>query len=251
MMYEDNGLKRPTKKEINMTRLPETKPEKTSTRLLTQNNKMKKSININGKKYRVFNFGIPAYKSKDGSMTCPLAGKCATGCYAQQGAYVWSNVAQAFEKRYQLTKTDEFKERMRKEIKTKVKTAMNRKETLVIRIHDSGDFYSLDYILKWIDIILEFSGVHFYAYTKMLPTFKRMEERLPDNFTLIYSEGGKADDMIDTNTMRHSRVFSSHEELERAGYADASSNDLVAALGDNHRIGLVYHGANSKAWTTE
>jgi hypothetical protein len=42
--------------------------------LITQNSKLKrtsKELNV-----RVFNFGIPAYKTKSGKITCPFADKC-------------------------------------------------------------------------------------------------------------------------------------------------------------------------------
>ena len=74
--------------------------------LLTQNGKLKKTSKHFGK--RVYNFGIPAYKSKSGKITCPFADECVKFCYAKKGAYVWSNVYPAFEKRYELSKTDGF-----------------------------------------------------------------------------------------------------------------------------------------------
>ena len=77
--------------------------------LLTQNTKLKKTskaLNL-----RVFNFGIPAYKSASGKLTCPMADACVKFCYAKKGAYIWSNVQPAFEKRYQLSKTDKRKHR--------------------------------------------------------------------------------------------------------------------------------------------
>ena len=78
--------------------------------LLTQNSKIKqtsKELNI-----RLFNFGIPAYKSASGKLTCPMALGCVKFCYARKGAYTWSNVQPAFEKRYQLSKTAGFVDAM-------------------------------------------------------------------------------------------------------------------------------------------
>lgn len=40
-------------------------------------------------------------------------------------------------------------------------------------------------------------------------------------------------------------------EQLKAGYDNAMDNDLVACLSDNHKIGLVYHGAKIKQWKTE
>ena len=50
----------------------------------------KKDLKIFNK--RVFNFGIPAYKTASGKTTCPFADKCVKFCYAKKGAYIWSNV---------------------------------------------------------------------------------------------------------------------------------------------------------------
>lgn len=218
------------------------------TALLTQNRKMKKS---GGDKYAIFNWGIPAYKSTSGVKTCPLAGQCAKGCYAQAGAYVWSNVAQAFEARLELSQTDDFIPSLNKAIATKLKTATKRGQQLVIRIHDSGDFYSLEYTIKWFQVMQDNPTVIFYAYTKSLPMFNRLRKqgRIPENFVLVYSEGGLADNLIETGD-RHSRVFSSKAELEAAGYDDASDDDKVAFLSESGKVGLVYHGVKSKKWST-
>lgn len=217
--------------------------------MLSQNKKIKQS---SGDKYIVFNFGIPAFASTTGIRTCPLAGECKKGCYAQQGAYTWSNVSQAYERRLEETLAETFIDKMGEELNKKLKTAQRTGKQVVVRIHDSGDFYNRKYLNKWLMIIGSYPNVHFYAYTKMVPLFRRVKRYglVPDNFTVIYSEGGQMDWQIDTETDRHARVFSSHEELLAAGYADATKNDLVAALGENNKIGLVYHGAKSKSWET-
>jgi hypothetical protein len=213
--------------------------------LLTANAKIRKS----GKKHGIslYNFGIPAYKSQSGLITCPAAGSCAKGCYAQQGAYVFGNVKPVFEWRLQVTQSDEFVSLMQAELDAAKRKAAKRGQRVVIRIHDSGDFYSVPYLKRWLAIMDANKDVHFYAYTKQVRLFKRLET--PANFRLIFSEGGLFDSEIDLNR-HHSRVFRTHAELHAAGYADASEDDLVAGLGDNPRIGLVYHGAASKEFTT-
>ena len=110
--------------------------------LLTQNSNIKKTSKHFGVK--LMNFGIPAYKSASGKLTCPMADECVKFCYAKKGAYIWSNVQHAFEQRYQLSKTDEFIDAMNNEIK--------RKKPDYIRVHDSGDYYSRAYLNKWIQI---------------------------------------------------------------------------------------------------
>lgn len=190
--------------------------------LLTQNSKLKKTSKQTGLK--VFNFGIPAQH------TCLWAGDCKKYCYASKGAYIWSNVKPAFENRLKLTKQDNFPQLMIDEI-------IKRKAD-VIRIHDSGDFYSREYLQKWFKVMDTLPLVVFYAYSKSLPLFEGV--KLPKNFKLIKSEGGKRDDLINTKTDRHARIFKTEAELISAGYANASKNDLIA-IGDNKKIGLIAH----------
>ena len=210
------------------------------TDLLTQNSKIKHTGQLHGQ--RLFNFGIPAGFSSTGLKTCPMAGTCAIGCYAKAGAYIWGNVKPAYEHRLAITQQANFKELMNAELR--------RKRASVVRIHDSGDYYSLDYIMAWFAIMIENPTVKFYSYTKMVPLFLRLEQqsRIPANFTLIYSFGGLADKQIDITKHRHSAVFPDRATLDAAGYAYASEDDLVA-VGSNPRIGLVYHGGKAKAWT--
>lgn len=192
------------------------------TTLLTQNSKLKKTSLLNNQ--RVYNFGIPAQS------TCLWADKCKSYCYASKGAYSWSNVKPAFERRLECTKTNDFIPMMIGEILSKKATH--------IRIHDSGDFYSREYLHKWFKIMESLPNVEFYAYSKSLPLF--VNERLPRNFTLIKSEGGKRDDLINPLTDRHARIFKSESELKKAGYVNASDDDLKA-IGKNFKIGLVAH----------
>jgi hypothetical protein len=211
--------------------------------LLSQNKKMKASSNG---EFLVYNFGIPAYKSKTGQVTCPFADECIKGCYANQGAYLWSNVAQAYEKRLASTLTDEFVHDMSAEISKAVASAARKDKLLLIRIHDSGDFYSSAYLAKWLEIIAAFPMVKFYAYTKSIPLFEKVT--VPSNFKVIYSYGGKLDKLINTTKHYHAKVFTSSEALTTSNYVDGMGDDLVAAVGDTKRIGLVYHGAKSKTW---
>ena len=190
--------------------------------LLTQNSKLKKTSKLNG--VRVFNFGIPAQD------TCLWAGECKKYCYASKGAYIWSNVKPAFERRLEATKQDNFPQVMIAEI--------TKRKVDVVRIHDSGDFYSREYLHKWFKIMESLPHVKFYAYSKSLPLLK--DEKLPDNFTLIKSEGGKRDDLIDASKDRHARIFKTEVELIAEGYANASENDLIA-IGNNPKIGLLAH----------
>ena len=199
--------------------------------LLTQNSKIKKTSKFFG--VRLFNWTLPAYKSKSGKMICPMAGPCKDFCYARKGAYIWGNVKPAFEKRYELSKTDDFIGKMYDEIV--------KKKPDYVRVHDSGDYYSRKYLNKWIDIALLFPEVKFYSYTNMVQLFKEVE--LPSNFDVIFSDSGKQTHLIDTQVDRHTKIFGSEQELDRAGYVNASKVDLFATkwFSKNKKVGLIYH----------
>ncbi len=214
--------------------------------ILTQNSKMKKSSK-NG--IDVYNFGIPAFQSKTGLRTCPNAGSCASGCYAKSGTYNFNNVIKAYEDRLQLTQDKDFIEIMSAEINLKYLKSKTKGNKCLIRIHDSGDFYSKDYARAWIRIIENNPNVEFYAYTKMVQLFEDYIAILPKNFKVIYSFGGKQDAQIDINKHYHSKVFDSVEALQAQGYTDATNDDLIAALGTDKKIGLVYHGIKKYANT--
>ena len=199
--------------------------------LLTQNSKLKKTSKALS--LRVFNFGIPAYKSASGKLTCPMADECVKFCYAKKGAYVWSNVQPAFEKRYQLSKTLEFIDAMNAEIK--------KKRPDYVRVHDSGDYYSRSYLAKWITIAKANPEVRFYSYTNMVDMMHKAE--LPSNYDIIFSDSGKQKHLIDKSVDRHTQIFDTKDNLHEAGYVDASDTDLYATkwFNDTNKVGLVFH----------
>jgi DNA repair photolyase len=198
--------------------------------LLTQNAKMKKTSTENNAK--IFNFSIPAYKTKSGKITCPFADSCVKYCYAQKGNYTrFPKIQQLMEEKYKITKQDNFILLMNEEIK--------KKKATHIRIHDSGDFYSIKYLIKWVDIATQNKDVIFYAYTKSIKFFKGSLQ-IPKNLKIIFSEGSKTDNLINTNKDRHARIFKDVTTLLNKGYIDASNNDLLA-ITDNKKVGLVYH----------
>ena len=199
--------------------------------LLTQNSKLKKTSKALS--LRVFNFGIPAYKSASGKLTCPMADECVKFCYAKKGAYIWGNVKPAFEKRYELSKTDDFISAMNAEIQAK--------KPDYIRVHDSGDYYSKAYLDKWIEIAIHNPNVRFYSYTNMIEMF--LNTSLPDNYDIIFSDSGKQKSLINPLKHRHTKIFSTSFALKEAGYTDASNVDLMATkwFNNTNKVGLIFH----------
>ena len=201
--------------------------------LLTQNTKIKETGDKLNK--RVFNFSIPAYKSETGKVTCPFADKCIKFCYAQKGNYKrFPSVKNGMEKKYQLTKEPNFVELMNKEIQ--------KKKPDFIRVHDSGDYYSKEYLNKWLTIAKENPKVKFYSYTNSIKFIKELQE-IPGNFDFIFSDSGKQVNLIDKAKDRHTKIFDSIESLNKLGYKNASKIDLFATKWFNptNKVGLIFH----------
>jgi hypothetical protein len=199
------------------------------------NSKLQKTAKEFGVK--IFNFSIPAGNDKaSGKITCPFAGSCLKLCYAKKGAYRWGNVERALSRRYEASKEADFVERITDEL-NKVK----KDKQIYIRIHDSGDFYSPAYFIKWLEIARLNPSVRFYAYTKSHSFIRGIE--LPENVDLIFSLGSKNDELIDVENERHSKIFYSVDEMQSSGYSDASYLDLNATkwYTTNKKIGLIIH----------
>lgn len=118
-------------------------------------------------------FNLPAVK------TCP--GKtsfCSTACYALKAERLYPQVYPARKHNLKLSLSENFVELMT----DKINSVLHKINT--VRIHESGDFYTQAYLLKWYEIALRFPKLKFYAYTKsfMLDFIGK-----PDNFVLIAS----------------------------------------------------------------
>lgn len=185
---------------------------------------------------RVIGWGIPAdynFTDSDGveRNTCFGAKGCPGYCYAKQGTYNFPAVKAARLAALHASLTDTF-------VDDAIADMKRMRGVGVVRVHDSGDFYSQEYLDKWAAIASAYPNIIFYAYTKA----NTLDfTRLPSNFRITFSLGGKYDSHVDTDTMSHSRVFPTHEDMIAAGYVDGGESDAPAIQG-LVKIGLPYHG---------
>lgn len=186
----------------------------------------------------IFTWTLPALAAKlstgKNMLVCPSAGVCAQLCYARSGTYNFSNVKKAHARNLELIVDDAqgWKNQLTNELKAK-----RYQGGKSVRIHDSGDFFTEQYFLLWLDIAKENPHVFFYAYTKEVAMVKK--HHLPDNFVIIFSMGGTQDHLVDKEKDRHADVFPSIEALEEAGYSDQEESDLLAATLPTTKIGIV------------
>lgn len=112
--------------------------------MLTRGNKkLDRSVGI---------FSLPAVT------TCPNCKDCKASCYAKAEEDRWVNCYNLRQQNLALSHTPEFVNLMVNEI--------IQKRFSIIRIHESGDFYNLEYLEKWVMIAKALPKVRFYGYSK-------------------------------------------------------------------------------------
>lgn len=117
--------------------------------------------------YRVLIFNLPAVK------TCPFRTKqCEKFCYARKAERFYPNCLASRTRNFEFSKSEQFVQVMSEYINLIValeKKGKGRK--VLVRIHESGDFYNKEYAEKWIAIAKNCPDVIFYAYTKSIVYF--------------------------------------------------------------------------------
>lgn len=164
--------------------------------------------------------------------TCPRAGACKSYCYASKGTYNFRGVKFKRAQNFTLTKSKKFV--------TIVTNALQQYKGAkkIIRLHDSGDFYSQNYYLNWISIAIDNPTYSFYAYTKSFAIIDM--SILPTNLKIIQSVGGLDDSKINKE-LPHARIFPNLKTLKKAGYVDCSKSDKKAFNPDTIKVGLIIH----------
>lgn len=198
-------------------------------------------------------FSLPALRSKTGMMTCTSAKECAAFCYAMTGTFQYPNAMAKNEISLLFTLTKEFTEKVIRYLSSITKTTplatkQNTNKLHIVRIHDSGDFYSLKYLAKWLKIAKSFPTVMFYAYTKQT---KLAEQELPPNFIITHSISGKNDTQLiklieNGIDLKHSKIFTNKKALKKAGYTDTSDDDKGAMKPGKTKVGLVIHNSEKE-----
>lgn len=144
------------------------KQAKQDPRFLTMSEGNKKLKPTDKVKFLIWN--IPAVT------TCPYATPhCKGACYALKAEKQYPSCRESRERHYLESLRANFVERMIFTIEAHLnRPAYQKAKRVVIRIHESGDFYSREYLEKWVAVARHFEGnkkVVFACYTKSLPFF--------------------------------------------------------------------------------
>jgi hypothetical protein len=125
----------------------------------------------------IFTFNLPAVE------TCPGLSQACSDCYAQRGRWLFANVQAALARNLEMANCPSFVEEMTAEIE--------RRQIKLVRIHSSGDFFSVAYTEKWLEIVQALPQLTFYAYTRSwrIPEIAAVLRQMADlpNFKLWLS----------------------------------------------------------------
>jgi hypothetical protein len=170
-------------------------------------------------------------------LTCPGAGSCRANCYALQGRYQCPKIQAPRIRNLELVgyTLAQLGSLGLAELLVGDLDRLGAKDC--IRIHDSGDFFSQEYLDAWLMAMAANPQVVFYAYTK---SHHLDWSRTPRNFRVVRSLGSKFDHLVDLSNP-HARVFADLAALIRSRYTRGSKSDQPVIDGAV-RIGLVYHG---------
>jgi hypothetical protein len=115
----------------------------------------------------------------------------------------------------------------------------------MVRIHISGDFFSEQYFLAWLNVTLNNPSLVFYGYTKALPFWIKYKNQIPNNFRLTASIGGTHDYLIHKHKLKFAEVVFSHKEAEDKGL-EIDHNDSHAYNESKMPFALLLHGIQPK-----
>jgi len=114
----------------------------------------------------------------------------------------------------------------------------------VFRIHSDGDFFNQLYFDAWLKVAEINPSTIYYAYTKSLIYWIKRKDSIPANLKLIASYGGRMDDLIEKENLRHCIVVKSVEEaIEKELHIDV---DDSLAFDTDINFALLLHGSQPK-----
>lgn len=117
--------------------------------------------------------------------------------------------------------------------------SLKKVKQLIIRVHVSGDFFSLDYFNAWLEAARVYPNKKFYAYTKSVHFYNQLKKVIPANFIITLSLGGKFDELINQGEKTAQVVFSREEAKAKGLKIDKT--DRLAYTG-RQSFALLVHG---------
>jgi len=130
-----------------------------------------------------FGYSIPAKYCKIGMKMRNIIGSICSMCYALKGRYVFKNVMEAMEKRYQSLNSPDW-------VKAMVALISKKEKSGYFRFHDSGDLQSVKHLAQIVTIARFLPDIKFWLPTReynIVKEFLRTGYSFPDNLTVRLS----------------------------------------------------------------
>lgn len=96
-----------------------------------------------------------------------------------------------------------------------------------VRIHGSGDFFSMSYFVRWLEYCEGYKDVNFWAFTKSIRYWVDKIDVIPDNLILTASYGGVDDGLIKEYGLKSAVVVRSKMEADSMGLEIDVNDDLA------------------------
>lgn len=113
----------------------------------------------------------------------------------------------------------------------------------LVRVHESGDFWTENYMKAWMMVARQRPYQTFYAYTKSLGMWYNLKDLVPSNFYLTASYGGTLDYLIPRYPEVFTRVsYVVYTEEQAAEQGLEIDHDDSHCLGDKP-FALLVHGS--------
>lgn len=109
---------------------------------------------------------------------CPFRSEgCEAVCYATKGNHQFPEVKASRERSHAESLREDFPERILYTIGVEKQSKRYKDAVMLIRLHESGDFYSVQYLRKWVSIWAKLpEGVKVVFYTKSFLFFLMLSE---------------------------------------------------------------------------
>lgn len=110
-----------------------------------------------------------------------VCGRQCPGCYALKPQLRFPKVLKYRERMLERSRSKDFTDDIVDEI------SKSKKNFKAVRLHSSGEFYSQEYLNKWVEIAKRLPSIRFYAFTKRKKDFDFTEAEAQDNLIIIDS----------------------------------------------------------------
>lgn len=172
-----------------------------------------------------YSWGIPAASCLTGSRLASIEGTVCSGCYALRGAYQWSNVSKAYERRLERFGSPQWPDAMSQLVDWQA----DKTGAPFFRWFDSGDLQSEEMLETIVDVACQTPSVSHWLPTRehhLVMRFARGAS-LPDNLTVRLS-AHMVDAYLRSSSLPTSTV---HSQESPSGYACPASEQSPAACG--------------------